>query len=92
MMLLLWSMACLGIDRFEERYAEAFCTYATECEVLDLEGFSTLQDCNQQAGILPDSCDNYDRSKAQQCLDELALLTCPDGQDGVPNACKQVCD
>ena len=44
-------MACLGITQFEKRYATEFCNYAHECEVLDLEGFSTMKACEAEAAI-----------------------------------------
>ena len=92
MTLLLLSMACLGISQFEKRYATEFCTYAKECEVLDLEGFSTMGACESEAEILPDDCDEFDQKKGRQCLDELALMDCRSGQSGPPAICATVCN
>jgi len=91
MMLLVLAMACLGIDRFEDRYSTEFCAYAKECEVLDLEGFPTMKACEDQAQVLPKDCETYDRKKAQTCLDEVAQMTCEAGQAGLPSVCDQVC-
>ena len=91
MMLLMFAMACLGIDRFEKRYATEFCAYADECEVLDLEGFSTKKACEDQAQILPEDCDEFDGKTAQLCLDELAQMTCEAGQAGPPGPCGRLC-
>ncbi len=89
---LLLSMACLGVSQFEKRYADAFCTYAKECEVLDLEGFSTMNACESEAQILPENCAEMDRKKARKCLDELESLDCQAGQAGLPAICAKICD
>ncbi len=91
-MILLLSMACLGVSQFEKRYAAEFCTYAKECEVLDLEGFSTMGACESQVQILPENCDEMDRKKARKCLHELEMMDCEAGQAGPPAICSKICD
>ena len=90
-MIALLFIGCLTANRFDERYAEEFCKYAQECEVLDLEGFSTLSECESEAGILPEECEEFDRKTAQTCLEDLATMTCPQAMSGTPRSCNKVC-
>ena len=90
-MILFVLASCLTPDTFETRYAEEFCDYAQECEVLDLEGFSTLSECEIEVSILPDSCTDFSKKVAKSCLDSLSAMTCKDGMEGIPRTCNQVC-
>ena len=92
MILFALGLACLTSDRFETRYAEEFCQYAKECEVLDLEGFSTSESCQNEASILPDDCDSLAQKEARKCLKNMAALTCEAGYQGIPKACNNLCD
>ena len=74
-----------------EEYADAFCTYAQECEVLDLEGFSTLSECKSEVSPLSESCTDFDRDEAKACLDNVSTLSCEDGMSGLPRECNRVC-
>ena len=75
-MIILGFIACVTSNNFDERYAEEYCLYAQECEVLDLEGFSTLSECEREVSILPDECEVFDRKKAKTCLEDLAAMSC----------------
>ena len=91
-MILGWLLVgCLNQSRFEERFAVEQCRWAQECEVLDLEGFSTLLDCERERTILPDDCESYDQKTAKECLKELRESTCEDGLNGPPKVCNRVC-
>ena len=92
MMMFLLSLACLGVNQFENRYSDAFCAYASECEVLDLEGFSTMQACENQAKILPDDCEEFNRKNANSCLEQVTAMDCVAGQAGPPEVCDKICD
>ena len=91
MILILLHMACLNIERFEKRYAADFCQYANECEVLDLEGFSTMKACESEVTILPEVCDELDQKQARKCLKKTSVMSCEDGQSGQPKACNNLC-
>jgi len=92
MILVALGFACLTPNNFEERYAEEFCQYAQECEVLDIEGFSTTSSCENEASILPDDCENLVQKSARKCLKKMATLTCEAGFHGPPKACNNLCD
>ena len=85
-------VGCLTAENMNERYAEEFCTYAQECEVLDIEGFSTSKECENEAATISDECDNFDRKMARKCLKQVAELSCEDGLSGPPASCDKVCD
>ena len=82
---------CLTQNNFDERYAEAFCEYAQQCEVLDLEGFSTVQECENETVLLPDTCDTFDRKKAKDCIEQLSTISCKQALSGIPKTCDKVC-
>ena len=90
-MIALALMACVTASNFNERYAKEFCRYAQECEVLDLEGFSTLSECENEVAVLPDECEAFDQKKAKKCLEDLATLSCEDALAGTPRSCAKVC-
>ncbi len=91
MNVLLLLMACMTTGRFEDRYAAEFCQWAQDCEVLDLEGFSTLSECESQFASLPDECENYTQKSARECVEAIRSSTCEDGLSGPPKACDKVC-
>ncbi len=84
-------LGCLTENNFDVRYADAFCQYAQECEVLDLEGFSTLQECRNEVVFLPDDCSEFARDKAKLCLEDVSTMSCEAAMDGPPRACNRVC-
>ena len=90
-MIALLLAGCMTAETFDSRYAEAFCTYAQECEVLDLEGFSTLSECRNNTSVLPEDCANFNRDTAKACLENVSTLSCQDGMSGIPRACNRVC-
>ena len=90
-MIVMMLASCLTSDTFDSRYADAFCTYAQECEVLDLEGFSTLSECRSEVSLVSEDCADFDRDKAKACLDNVSTMTCEDGMSGLPRACNRVC-
>ena len=85
-------LACLTPTQFEKRYAQEFCQYAKDCEVLDLEGFSTSTACQNEVSILPEDCEDLVQKRARECLKETAALTCEAGHQGIPEACNKICD
>jgi hypothetical protein len=91
MNILLFLSGCLSVGQFEKRYAAEFCQLAQECEVLDLEGFSTLESCEGETVPFPEDCEEYDQKKARKCLEALQASSCEDGLSGPPQVCGKVC-
>ena len=90
-MLVLTLLGCLTSNNFDSRFAAAQCAYAQECEVLDLEGFSTLSECENETVFLPDDCEEFDRKQAQKCIEAVTTMTCEEGMSGTPRACNTLC-
>ena len=91
MIVALFLAGCLTAESMDKRYSEEFCTYAEECEVLDIEGFSTSKECANEASTMPESCSEFDRKKARQCLKRMSELSCEDGLAGPPAVCDEIC-
>jgi hypothetical protein len=90
-----WLLAlsgCLGKSRFDEKYAEEICLLYSECEVLDLEGYSTTRTCRQDLGQYTDQCGEYDSSTAKSCIQAVRSSSCEDiYRRGLPSVCNDVC-
>jgi hypothetical protein len=91
MNILLFLSGCLSVGQFEKRYATEACQLAQDCEVLDLEGFSTLESCQNETVPFTEDCEEYDQEKARKCLDTLRASSCEDGMSGPPQVCEKVC-
>jgi len=84
-------LGCLTQGQFEQRYATEFCQLAQDCQVLDLEGYSTLKSCEDEASPTTEDCDTFDQKAAKKCISALQQYTCEDGHDGPPKSCGKVC-
>ena len=83
---------CLSKNRFEENFAEEVCLLYSECEILDLEGYSTARICRQDMTQFTDECGEYDTAKAKACIQAVRSSSCEDLHErGLPAACNQVC-
>jgi hypothetical protein len=91
MSILLILSGCLSVGQFEKQYSTEFCQLAQDCEVLDLEGFSSLESCENEAVPFAEDCEEYDQKKARKCLDALRSSSCEDGLGGPPQVCGKVC-
>jgi len=89
--ILFLAMSCITESGFDARFSEEYCRYAQECEVLDLEGFSTLSECERETGFLSEDCEEFDRKQARECLQKVAEMSCAQGMSGTPRACNTVC-
>jgi hypothetical protein len=83
---------CLNKDRFNEKYADEVCLLYSECEVLDLEGYSTARTCRQTLGQHTDQCDEFDSAGAKSCIAAIRGFSCEDMLErGLPGICDDVC-
>ncbi len=84
-------VGCMTTGQFQDRYATAFCELAEDCQVLDLEGYSTFRSCEDEVSSSSDDCEDYDRKAAKKCITALRESTCEDAHDGPPRVCSKVC-
>lgn len=80
--------------------ADAQCSKLDECEMLDFYG-GTYETCVDSIRALTggveeddaeESCPNYDKDAAKDCVADWESLTCAQLEDGqTPEACDQVC-
>jgi hypothetical protein len=87
----LLSIGCQSEDGFNDDFTESYCTLLSDCEVLDIYGYRSVQDCNSQASGVTDECE-FDDDAAETCLDDIAATGCRDLWDaGLPDSCSVVC-
>lgn len=89
---LVFMAACLNGSQFENQYAEEYCKRAQDCEVLDIEGFSTLSSCESETSSLPEDCEEFSSEQGKKCLKQLRASTCQDAMDGPPKSCSRICE
>lgn len=93
--------ACYSETDFVEEYDQAFCEKVFQCSdesVLPFLPYDDVDACAEYRAAqtdpeapLGEDC-AYDAGSAQDCVEQLAALTCRDYDDGVqPTACDQVC-
>lgn len=92
--------ACLTEDSFTDQYQIETCDLAIECfddVTLEFLEWETAQDCldagDEAEGDDDDAeeCD-FDAAMAQDCLDEVAAISCDDYVEGVSmDSCADVC-
>lgn len=82
---------------FRYGYTEVWCETLSDCDLLDVRGFASQQECLQvyddalQAYLSDADC-AYDGEAAYECLDGLLAATCEDIEDDLaPSACNRVC-
>ncbi|RME27690.1 MAG: hypothetical protein D6798_04010 [Deltaproteobacteria bacterium] len=80
--------------RFARDYAEAICQYYVDCDLLEIAGgdLETCIEVNEEsvlAWLLSDSCE-FDPSLTDDCLDEVAALSC-DPTGARMDACESLC-
>ena len=90
-MFLMLSACGLNEEKFEDQYAEAICGWLDGCAKLNgLHG--TMDDCITAEKIFadetltPDSCE-FDKEKAQDCLNEIAENEDCIIEESVPDEC-----
>ena len=84
--------ACLNPTRFDEQWSEEQCLLLSECEALDLYGYSSESECLAQTDPVADECDAFDRETAADCLKAMEQMGCKALlKDRFPSACSQVC-
>ena len=83
---------CMDQAAFEQRYAESSCELFSACEVMDLQGFSTHQECESGATPVTGECPDFDRKAARACVAAIDAMDCSAlfaGKD--PAVCDRVC-
>jgi len=84
---------CLTADRFDKRVAEEHCLLLTECEALDLYGYSSEAECADETEPVADGCEGFERKVASDCLERMKSMGCEALSDNrFPAACDQVCE
>ena len=93
LIVVLTSPGCMGPDRFEERFTEAHCELLADCEVLDLQGYATHQECTEDARGLTDDCETFERQNASECIKAINRMDCESLlTKRLPRVCNSVCD
>jgi len=99
---LLLVAGCVQVSEaeFVPVYTEVYCDRFFECAddaLLTFEGLDDVEDCTSvigpEAAALSDGCKLVDRL-AQDCIDELSVVTCPSSgtlfSEVVPTVCDEV--
>ena len=89
--LLLALAGCMDQERFEQRYAATTCELFSNCEVMDLQGFATHQECETTTDFA-DECGNFNSKAARACITGIEAMDCSAlFADNQPSACNRVC-
>ncbi len=89
---LLFVGACMGKKKFDKQNAEERCQLLEDCEVLDMYGYSSINECDDELRNTYNECDDYDKKAAKECIDELKKMNCQDVYDErFPPACGHAC-
>jgi hypothetical protein len=91
-MVILFLAGCMDQAAFERRYAESSCELFADCEVMDLQGFATHQECEADATIIADPCTDYDAKAARACVAAIDAMECSALLlNSQPDVCGRVC-
>ena len=83
---------CLNAEKFDTEHTDTYCLLLTECEALDLYGFSSQDACVADVDALANECEAFDDEAATDCLDGLEKMGCNALlDDRFPAACSEVC-
>ena len=83
---------CLDAEKFDTDHTDAYCLLLTECEALDLYGFSSQDACLEDAQTLANECESFDNEAAERCLTGVEGMGCEALLDAqFPAACSDVC-
>lgn len=90
---------CLNAENFQAEWISAECEWWQRCNILDGLGFESPADCvnegtaaAEESAELGESCQNYDRDAAIECLDGLEEAECgEDMLEDYPEACLRAC-
>ena len=94
---LIFSVGCgLNEDKFEEKYATAYCEWLEGCAKLS-DKYGTMDSCLTAEKIIadetltPDAC-KFDVDNAKECLREIKDNDDCDMDDSVPDECLMIAD
>ena len=91
-LLSLSTLGCKGPKKFDKQNATTRCALYKDCEVLDLYGYASKQECEQALSGTYTDCDDYDRKAAKSCIEALEGMECEALQeDRLPSACSHAC-
>ena len=84
---------CMDQAAFERRYAETSCSLFADCEVMDLQGFATHQECEDGSTVIGDDCPDFDSKAARACVAAVEAMDCSALiLSSEPDICRQVCN
>ena len=94
---LLFLAGCYNSETFQTDYVASTCDWYDRCELLEVLDYEDTQDCIDE--ILSEtvdglagaqSCTNFSRSDAKDCISELDARGCEDGFTQ-PSSCLDAC-
>jgi hypothetical protein len=84
--------ACMGPEKFDKQNAEQLCLLFEECEVLDMYGYSSTEECDSSVKGAFDDCEDFDQEAAKRCIENLEKMDCEDAYaERFPSACNKAC-
>ena len=84
-------VGCTTEDGFNEDFVEEYCSLLTACEVLDLYGYRSADDCADEASGLTEDCD-FNEDAAETCIADIQATGCRDlWEFNLPDSCSGVC-
>ena len=96
----LWVIFFVGCgldeDKFEEKYAAAYCDWLESCAKLN-DKYGTMESCitaekiTADETLTPDAC-KFDEDNAKACLQEIKNNDSCDMDDSVPDECLLIAD
>ncbi len=88
---------CLTSEAFVEQSFSETCDWYQRCSILEIIGYESPADCvgeltalAEETGELGESCVDYDRESAVDCLEDLQNAGCDD-MDHYPESCLNAC-
>ena len=84
---------CMGKKKFDKKNAEELCQLYEACEVLDIYGYSSIEECDADLRDTFNECDDYDKKAAKSCLKEMKSAECEasSDDDGGESDCASIC-
>ena len=88
---------CYNSETFQNDWVASTCEWYDHCDLLEVLDYTDTQDCmdeilsesvDGQTG--DESCPDFDRSKAKECISELEAKSC-DGGFNQPSSCLEAC-
>ena len=86
----------LNEEKFEEKYADAYCEWLEGCAKLN-DKYGTMESCitaekiNADETLTPDEC-KFDGDNAKECLQEIKNNDDCDMDDSIPDECLLIAD